>query len=69
MYLYGSYQKKPSFLIGVARILDITVSLSSHERSYKPDSKYEDFYAIYSDWKAVGDDIKGAIGTPFLLSE
>lgn len=69
MYLYGSYQKKPSFLIGVARILDITVSLSSRERSYKPNSEYEDFYAIYSDWKAVGDDIKGAIGTPFLLSE
>lgn len=66
---YAYHQKKPSFLIGVARILDITVSLSSHERSYKPDSKYEDFYAIYSDWKAVGDDIKGAIGTPFLLSE
>ena len=66
---YAYYQKKPSFLIGVARILDITVSLSFRERSYKSNSEYEDFYAIYSDWKAVGDDIKAAIGTPSLLSE
>ena len=56
--------ERSSFLIGVARILDITGSLSSHEKVYRHDSKYEDFYAIYNDWKAVGDDIKGAIGTP-----
>lgn len=61
------FKRHSSFLIGVARILDITTSLSSHKRLYKHNSGHEDSYAIYSDWKAIGDDIKGAIGGTFSL--
>ncbi len=50
----------PSFLIGIARILDIKGSLNHHKHLYEYDSKFEDFNAIHSDWKAVGDDIRGA---------
>jgi len=69
MLIYDYYQKRSSFLIGVARILDITGSLSFNERPNKRDIEHEDFYAIYIDWKTVGDDIKNATGTPFSLSE
>lgn len=71
MELYSIYfsEKRPSFLMGIARILDITTSLDSHTKLYKYDSEYKDFYGIYSDWKIVGDDIKNAIGGTHLLSK
>jgi len=62
-------KKRPSFLIGVARILDITISLRSYKKPFGHNSEYEDFYAIYSDWKTVGNDLKDAMGSSYLLSK
>ena len=58
--LYYSYTK-PSFLGGLARILDLGGTLRN---DYKPTrTVYEiDVAAMRSDWIEIGRDIDGAIG-------
>lgn len=63
MKIYEIYtRKRPSFCIGIGRIFDFSRSLSLFD--YKPNGKdyvFEDFLAIRSDWKAVGDDIRSSM--------
>jgi len=46
----------PSFITGVARIIDPFGTLNIYNRS-----KHPDYYAMLSDWKAVGDDMRQVI--------
>ena len=59
-YLYYSYTR-PSFLEGLARILDLGGTLRN---DYKPTlTVYEtDIAAMRSDWIEIGQDIDDAIG-------
>jgi hypothetical protein len=50
---------KPSFVEGIARILDIDSTLNIYIENNTPDEA--DFEALYSDWKSVGDDIAKSI--------
>ncbi len=50
---------RPSFLEGAARILDFGDTLSEYNRS--PTEADADFNALYSDWLAVGDDLRNAV--------
>lgn len=55
-------RKRPSFCIGIGRIFDFSRSLSLFD--YKPNGKdpdIEDFLALRSDWKAVGDDMRSSM--------
>lgn len=45
----------PSYLTGMARVLDLFASLDSYKLSNHPDQ--HDAEAIYSDWQAVGLDL------------
>ena len=47
-------------LNGLARIFDFTGSLNVPRRSLPP--HVADRYALWSDWKAVGDDLRTAVG-------
>ena len=47
-----------SFLEGVARIFDLSGTLSEYNRSRTGEET--DCQALLSDWKAVGDDIREA---------
>src|SRR5215211_402050 len=50
---------KPSFVEGMARIIDIDSTLNVYNENNTPDEA--DFEALYSDWKSVGDDIAKSI--------
>ncbi|HOC93882.1 MAG TPA: hypothetical protein PKH33_16160 [bacterium] len=54
-YLYA----KPSFLGGMARVLDLGGTLKEYNSSSS--SEEADARAISSDWKMVGKDIKAAM--------
>ena len=60
-YLYYSYAK-PTFLGGLARILDLGGTLRN---TYSPSGPvYEmDIVAMRSDWIAIGQDLGDAIGS------
>ena len=47
-------------LDGLARIFDFTGSLNVPAKSLPPD--VADRYALWSDWKAVGDDLRAVMG-------
>lgn len=47
---------RPSFVEGVARIVDLPNSLNEYNRSGDPDSR-----AIGRDWKAIGRDVQTAL--------
>ena len=49
---------QPSFVEGLARILDFGDTLSEYNLSLTP--QQADFHAIRSDWLAVGDDLRAA---------
>jgi len=49
---------RPSFMEGVARILDFGNTLSQYNGSANPNEA--DAKAINSDWKSVGNDIREA---------
>lgn len=51
---------RPSFIEGVARIVDLGGTLSIYNESGTPEDA--DLSALFSDWKAVGEDLKSAIG-------
>ncbi len=50
---------RPSFWRGVARVVDPMGTINEYNTTSS--EKLADFRALYSDWKAVGDDIKRSI--------
>ncbi len=50
---------RPTFLSGVARVLDLGGTLNSYNRSVSPE--VADRLALASDWFAVGQDLRRAI--------
>lgn len=50
---------RPSFISGMARVLDLGCTLNEYNQSLSPDSA--DYHAISSDWYAVGADIRAAV--------
>lgn len=50
---------RPSFSEGTARILDFGDTLTEYNRSKTPEEA--DFNALFSDWCAVGDDLRTAM--------
>lgn len=50
---------RPSFMEGLARILDMGNTLQEYNHSATP--KEADFRAMLADWTAVGDDIQTAL--------
>ncbi len=50
---------RPSFIEGVARILDLAGSLSEYYES--PDPEEADYLALRGDWYATGQDIQSAM--------
>jgi len=70
MQLYSYSNKRYHyFLIGIARILDITASLSPYKYLYKSDPEFEDFKAISNDWKFVISDIKNSMDSLSALTK
>ena len=55
-YIYA----RPSFLEGVARIMDIGGTLN--EYNYASDGQQADAIAIWSDWAVIGQDMYTAMG-------
>ena len=51
---------QPSFLEGVARVLDFGGAMTAYNEIEDPDQA--DALALASDWRAVGDDLWSAIG-------
>jgi hypothetical protein len=51
---------KPSFLEGIARIFDFSGSLNQYNSGLTPEQS--DYLVIRSDWEAVGNDLRSAIG-------
>jgi len=50
----------PSFIEGMARVLDLGATLTQYNASVTP--KNADFAAISSDWVVTGNDIRSAMG-------
>lgn len=50
---------RPSFLEGMARVLDLGGSLQVY--NYSKDEEEADANAIYQDWLAVGEDLRFAV--------
>lgn len=51
------------FWRGAASVLDMGGVLVDHGRGLPPE--YADALALYSDWRAVGDDIRTVVATSF----
>ena len=51
---------RPSFLRGVASLFDFAGALRQY--NFMPDPRLSDEMAIRSDWQAVGDDLRQAMG-------
>ena len=51
---------RPSFLEGVARLLDFGGTLNEYNRSDMPEDA--DLVALRSDWEALGEDYRSALG-------
>ena len=56
----GIIYARPSFLEGMARIFDIGGTLNEYD--FGPVGAESDAEALHSDWMAVGDDLRAAIG-------
>ncbi len=50
---------RPSFLEGLARILDLGGTLNEYNQSETPDDA--DLVALRSDWEAIGEDFRGVL--------
>lgn len=50
---------RPSFLEGLARLIDVGGTLNEYNRVISPEEA--DLLAIESDWEAVGEDLIAAI--------
>lgn len=55
-FLFG----RPTFAGGMGSVLDIGGTLVAYNDV--PDPAMADWLAIYSDWAAVGDDLRAAMG-------
>ncbi len=55
----GLLYATPSFLEGIARVMDIGDTLTEYNTS--ENGAEADARALGSDWKAVGDDLRAAI--------
>ena len=49
----------PSFISGMARVLDLGSTLNEYNYSAYPEKA--DYYAVNSDWRIVGSDIRTAM--------
>jgi hypothetical protein len=58
--LTGFLYAHSSFIEGYARILDLGDTLTEYNRSETP--QQADYYAMFADWRAVGQDMIDAIG-------
>lgn len=59
-YMRATYLfARPSFLTGIARLIDPFGILNTYNTSSSDWSA--DFKALYSDWKAVGEDLEFAL--------
>ncbi|TSC83528.1 MAG: hypothetical protein G01um101417_511 [Parcubacteria group bacterium Gr01-1014_17] len=56
-YISNRLFAEPSFVEGMARVLDIGGTLQRYNTEHDPDA-----IAIKNDWRAVGDDLKSSIG-------
>jgi hypothetical protein len=54
---------QPSFLVGVARVLDLGGTLSAHSYNESRSPSEADARAIESDWAVVGQDMREGIAT------
>lgn len=50
---------RPSFLTGIARIIDVRGTLNKYNSSSS--ESLADCRALFSDWATVGDDLRAAI--------
>jgi hypothetical protein len=55
LFLFGSF----GFLEGMGRVLDIGGTMVVYNESPTPEEA--DILALYSDWQAVGDDLKASM--------
>jgi hypothetical protein len=49
----------PSFLTGLAKVLDIGSTFDSYNENASP--READYWSMISDWSAVGDDLQSAL--------
>lgn len=49
----------PSFIGGIAAVFDFGSTLTNY--NYSDTAREADYNALYSDWAAVGSDIRGAV--------
>jgi len=49
----------PSFLTGFSRVLDLGATFDRYNEDRTPEEA--DFLALWSDWAAVGDDLRAAL--------
>lgn len=57
---------RPSFLEGIARLMDFGGTLTVFNTSTTPE--HADARAAYEDWRAVGDDLRQALAQEKLRS-
>ena len=50
---------RPSFIEGMARVLDLGATLQTYNKSETPEEA--DYLALLSDWTATGNDLKFVI--------
>jgi hypothetical protein len=55
----GRLFANPSFMTGMAKVFDIGAVFDVYNNDPTPEAA--DFYAMLSDWCAVGDDLRSAI--------
>lgn len=54
--LFGFLYARPSFLEGMARVMDLGNTLNEYNRTMT--TQQADWLALRSDWNAVGDDLR-----------
>jgi len=57
LFLFGSF----GFFEGMGRVLDLGGTMAVYNES--PTTEEADNHALYSDWQAVGNDIRNAINS------
>ena len=50
---------RPSFIEGMARVMDLAGALDSYNTSLSPEQA--DTLALWADWGVVGDDLRAAL--------
>ena len=54
----GRFFANPSFVSGFARALDLGATFNEYHRDHTPEEA--DYWALWNDWYAVGDDLSYA---------